>query len=82
MAARSPFNAWFDRLLKERKLTHMDAAFILGVHVSTVDKLAAGHSKAPDYAQLRAIVRAFRELPPELRTGCPGLESPPREEAG
>ena len=62
---KTEFNEWFARMLRRKGLTHMDAAYTLGVHLSTVDKWAAGFRKRPDYEQLVRIVRTFG-LPPEL----------------
>ena len=66
MTDKSPFNRWFGDTLRRRTLTYMDAAWELGVHVSTVAKWAGGFAATPGYDQLVRIVAAFGELPPEI----------------
>lgn len=66
MTDKSPFNRWFAGLLRRKGMTHMDAAWELGVHLSTVSKWAGGFRATPSYEQLVRIVATFGELPPEL----------------
>lgn len=64
---KSAFNKWFGDLLLTRRMSQMEAAFLLGVHYSTISKWVSGGVQAPDYPELVRIVRTFGDLPPELR---------------
>lgn len=62
------FSEWFAGQLRKRGLSQIDAVWMLGpgIHPSTVASWVSGRRSNPSYKHLVAIIRAFKELPPEL----------------